>query len=306
MHWSQVIAFLAALQVTLVSGRVMDSLPAIPRGWSLARRASPDDLVKLKIALRQSQAKALADAVLDMSTPGHPNYGLHMSLHELRSLTAPSKETTENVTEWLKSHDIDTYSQNNDFITLSTTVRAANALLDTAFDWYQFGDDGLPVLRALQYSLPDHIASHVKVVQPTTRFGNLSKMMSSHGIRIVDPDWVNSRRTNQSIIPNPKSCRWDKITPKCLRDLYNVNYTATATPGSAVAFASFLDEVSYPSDMEKFIDTFMPEAKGTLNFTRVVGGGASTEEQIFIESSKFLLWQLVDPPHPDFHLTFWY
>lgn len=63
----------------VAAARVMDSVSTVPLGWAKVRDAVAADPIVLRIALHQQRAEALEQAVVKMSTPGHANYGLHMS-----------------------------------------------------------------------------------------------------------------------------------------------------------------------------------------------------------------------------------
>lgn len=54
-----------------------------PAGYTLTRPASPDTLLKLRIALVQSNAAGLEEALYDVSTPTSPNYGRFLTKEEV-------------------------------------------------------------------------------------------------------------------------------------------------------------------------------------------------------------------------------
>jgi tripeptidyl-peptidase-1 len=263
------------------SGRVMDRLAAIPQGWEHPRPASPDEFILLRVALKQQpqRVKALDQAVLEISTPGHPNYGLHMTRDELRSYTAPSEDTVSTVTAWLREHAIRPVVD-HDWVSFITTVRTANELLDTEFSWYQYLQDTRgPALRALWYSVPDTVAAHIDLVQPTTRFGNLGARKSA----IFD---MHPVELGGNTIPGPKAhapanssdpCQ-SNINPECLRTLYNIRYKPVAPADNKVAFASFLEEYARYDDLDVFEKRFMPEAVGTNFSVELVNGGLNDQE----------------------------
>jgi tripeptidyl-peptidase-1 len=85
-----------AFSTPLVSANeIFDELRALPAGWSFSRPANPGqsfhhsfekvtltraaDVLKLRISVKQQNVPALEQIVLDISTPGHPSYGNHMS-----------------------------------------------------------------------------------------------------------------------------------------------------------------------------------------------------------------------------------
>ncbi|KAI0199902.1 peptidase S8/S53 domain-containing protein [Astrocystis sublimbata] len=262
-----------ALFATAASARLMDSLSAVPKGWTEVRQAALDEPITLKVALPQQHAEALEQAVIDMSTPSHPNYGNHLSRNELRSYTAPTEDAVASVVNWLSKKDVKS-AVNNDWITFSTTVEKANELLNTTFAWYQYEKGGSPKLRTLDYSIPDELASQIDLIQPTTRFGQLGARKSSiFDMQILGPADGDEKKAKIAATGAAKAdCRTSQITPACLKSLYNIQYTPSAD-GNLVAFASYLEEYARYSDLAKFESQWLPSASGQ-NFTvELVNGG---------------------------------
>lgn len=277
---------LIALLATAVSARVFDSLPTVPKGWREVRTAKPTDPIALKIALRQQHPAELEQAVLEISTPGHPNYGMHMTRDELRSYTAPTARSVSDVTSWIGEYGIK-HEVDNDWISISTTVGTANELLNTTFSWYEYEEGGGPKLRTLAYSVPDEVADHVDLVQPTTRFGQLSAQRSTiFDMTIVDDEPIHAVSGAKI---NAATCG-ATITPDCLKSLYSINYTAPAT-GNLVAFASYLEEYARYADLQTFETQYVPAAKGQ-NFSVALVNGGLNDQAASSDSGKFRLWMV--------------
>lgn len=252
------------LFASVASAKVIHSLTAVPEGWSLVRSASPSDPISLKIALHQRNAEELEKVVLEVSTPGHPNYGMHLSRNELRSYTAPSRAAVDAVSAWLRSKDVSSINIDNDWVTITTTVDRANALLDTHFDWYQYEGSKTPVLRTLAYSVPDGMLGHVDLVQPTTRFGKFRP----HKSTIFDMHYIPDSEVNSHIAASKlvdagvdATCG-SSITPACLKSLYSINYTVTNPSQNLVGFASYLQEYARYTDLSLFTKNLLPAAAG--------------------------------------------
>ncbi|KAI1809559.1 tripeptidyl-peptidase [Poronia punctata] len=260
-----------ALFATAATARVMDSLPAVPKGWTAVREAALDEPITLRLALPQSHTDALEKAVVEMSTPGHSNYGKHMSRAELHSYTAPKEGSQGTVTNWLNGFGVKP-NINNDWLTFSTTVEKANKMLDTTFGWYQNDQGGSPKLRALEYSVPDEVAEHVDLIQPTTRFGRLAAEKST----IFDMHILEDEEASR-IADVDADCNTSRITPACLKSLYNINYTPE-TEGNLVAFASYLEEYARYSDLASFESKWLPEASGQNFSVELVNDGLNDQD----------------------------
>ncbi|KAG6368901.1 hypothetical protein INS49_003119 [Diaporthe citri] len=261
-----------------VSARVLDSVPAVPQGWSKASAALPTDKLALKIGLKQQHAAALEQAVLAVSSPGSPSYGKHLTREELRSYVAPAEQSVADVTAWLAKYDI-VPAVDNDWITISTDVKTANAMLDADFGWYEYEEGGGLKLRTLSYGVPDEIAQHVDLIQPTTRFGQLgSKRSTIFDIVIAEED-DDVAALNQNVAASPAAAAapcTTTVTPQCLKAQYNIGYTPD-TEGNLIAFASYLEQYARYADLEQFTTQVLPEAAGQNFSVTTVNGGLNDQ-----------------------------
>ncbi len=64
--------------------KLHESREGIPDGFSLRGPALPDQTLKLRIALVQSNVAELERKLMDVSTPSSANYGKHLSKVEVR------------------------------------------------------------------------------------------------------------------------------------------------------------------------------------------------------------------------------
>lgn len=266
-----------------VSARVFDSLPAVPKGWVEVRAAKPEETIVLKIALRQPRSEELDQAVMEISTPGHPRYGKHMTREELRSYTAPSARSLAEVSSWLREFSVNPLVD-NDWISISTDVKTANELLDANFAWYEYENGSGPKLRTLSYSVPDEIADHVDLVQPTTRFGQPAAQRSTifQKSTIEDPELLQAH-VSAATDANAASCDFT-VTPDCLKALYNINYTAEVGKNQ-VAFASYLEQYARYTDLQQFEEKYATAAMGQ-NFTVKLINGGKDDQDSAGDSSK--------------------
>lgn len=258
-----------------VSARVLDSVPDVPRGWSKSTAALPTDKLALKIGLKQQHAAALEQVVLAVSSPGSPDYGKHLTREELRSYVAPTGQSVDDVTAWLAKYDV-VPTVDNDWMTIATDVKTANAMLDAEFGWYEYEKGGGLKLRTLSYAVPDEIAEHIDLIQPTTRFGQLgSKRSTIFDIVIVEEEDDDVAALNENVAASPAAAAaacTTTVTPQCLKSQYNIGYTPE-TDGNLVAFASYLEEYARYADLESFETSVLPEAAGQNFSVTTINGG---------------------------------
>ncbi|KAK3345588.1 peptidase S8/S53 domain-containing protein [Neurospora tetraspora] len=282
------------------SAHVKSSLPSVPSGWKKVRAASADESVSLKIALPAHQSDALEAAILRVSTPNHPQYGMHLSSDEVRSLIAPSDETTDAVTEWLNRNGIKG-KVDNDWVSFTTSVAKANNLLNTTFAWYQQdGDKTGPKLRTLQYSVPDELDVHVDMIQPTTRFGKLAAKASTIFEIYEEPETQGVANVKVAADEGHPTCT-GCIYPDQIRSLYNIKYKPSASEKNTVAFASYLEQYSNYADFTSFAKAFVPEAADRNYTVQLVKGGLHDQspDKIGVEANLDLQYILaVSNPIP--------
>ncbi|KAI8633223.1 subtilisin-like protein [Xylariaceae sp. FL1651] len=262
--------FLSLIVGSLLAAQALakpfEQLIGVPEGWKLQGPAEDSQVLKLQIALQQGDAAGFEQAVLDMSTPSHPSYGQHFQDHdEMKRMLLPSQESLSSVHAWLTAAGIEDIEDDADWVSFKTTVGVANKMLDTQFSWY-ISEEAKPrkALRTLKYSVPDDVAEHINLVQPTTRFASIRANHETEteiiGLQVASlaGDAVNCDTT---------------ITPQCLKTIYNIDYTPDPKSGSKVAFASYLEEYARYSDLALFEQNILPEAIGqNFSVTQYHGG----------------------------------
>jgi tripeptidyl-peptidase-1 len=255
--------FSAAAFIQAAAASTFESLVQTPRGWTFVRKADSDESVKLRVSLKQQNVDSLYQKVMEVSTPDHAEYGKHYEGHELRSLLAPTQETSDTAIAWLQDNNITAVKDDSDYVLFSTSVELANKLLDAEFAWYT-NENKQEVLRTLHYSVPSSVASHINFIQPTTRFGNLTPLGSTAEKIDTGAAFDGHTKWWGSPISTPVNITCNlTITPECLLDIYNVHYKGDPKNGNTVGFASFLEEYARYSDFQKFETTYLPYAVGT-------------------------------------------
>lgn len=168
-------------------------------------------------------------------------------------------------------------------MTIATNVSTADKLLDAEFAWYSYVDaenPDAPKLRTLAYSVPDALAPHVDLVQPTTRFGHLARHRSTIFEKVILDEAVDAQlkeqAANAATTTDAAPCT-TTVTPACLKALYNIAYTP-ATEGNLVAFASYLEEYARYSDLAAFETAQVPAAVGQNFSVTLINGGLDDQD----------------------------
>lgn len=242
---------------------VHEQLATVPTGWTQVGAPAEDDTMILQIALAQQNLDQLDAEILAVSTPGSASYGQYMDGDAVAAMLAPSADASPAVLAWLKEAGITNAYSDGANVNFSTTVNTANRLLSTTFNYYE--NAGIQKLRTTRYSVPDGLQAHIDLITPTTYFGKtvpqapVPKM--DHRVKeLVTRKFVTRQfnGTNSTIPTNSTtndtidaSCA-TLITPTCLKEIYNINYTPDPASGSKIAFGSFLNQSARTQDLSLF------------------------------------------------------
>ena len=112
---------------------VVESLPTIPRGWIQGDAVPSSKRLRFRIAIKQQNAHAFEQHVLDISTPDHPKYGEHMTREELKAMLRPSADASESIVGWLASEGVPAkdIEDDGDWVNFYVPATEAERILDT-------------------------------------------------------------------------------------------------------------------------------------------------------------------------------
>ncbi|KAI6089848.1 subtilisin-like protein [Hypoxylon rubiginosum] len=280
---SLICAAVALLQAVAEAKDVtVESLPKVPMGWRKVKNANPDQVLKLRIALEQPNLDQFEKTLYDISTPQHALYGKHMSRDEVKEMMKPRDESTAAVLEWLETSGVPSsdIENNGEWVNFKTTVRKAASLLKTDFQVYNHVGTDAQRVRTLHYSVPEEVRSHITMIQPTTRFGQI-RPQAVEIFEVFEKQEIAQHFQIAAEIPsqdlNVTFCN-TTITPECLRALYNIGDTV-ADPSVPTIFgvSGFLEEYAKHDALDQFLEQFAPYAL-TQNFTTLlVNGGLDNQ-----------------------------
>ncbi|KAI9234223.1 MAG: tripeptidyl peptidase A [Podila humilis] len=240
------------------------SLNTIPKNWEEQQPSPPDALLHFKIGLRQQNVDDFHQKVIDISTPDHPSYGMHMSQAEIHDILRPADDSTQLVLEWLQSHGIQGVLDNH-WVKAVVTVSQANKLLQTQYNTYRNVVNGDQVIRTMAYHLPTILADHIDLISPTTTFP--TALQVSPDVERWEPNVIDS------------TC--DNITSIfCLQEIYRLPrkiHPGTLDKRNIFGVAGFDGEYANYQDLQLFLSEQRPDFLHT-NFTVVsVNGGLNSQ-----------------------------
>ncbi|KAL4740067.1 peptidase S8/S53 domain-containing protein [Aspergillus similis] len=255
----------------------VERLQRAPNGWIRGPVAPPFKLMKFHIALRQEKAAELEQVILDMSTPGHHDYGHHLKRDEVRAFVRPSDDTMNRVLAWIQSADVPAESvrTHGNWIEVILPVSQAESLMKTKFHIYTHRDTHRHAIRALSYSVPRVLLPNIQLIQPTTHFGQA----------VAQGKRPNLQPVAASFDQLTADCS-TTITPDCLRELYGL-YGTNSKPDARnrLGISGYLEEYARYSDFHQFMRQFSPNRTGA-NFSVVSINGGVNLQNSWLPSSE--------------------
>ncbi|KAH8980024.1 subtilisin-like protein [Lactarius hatsudake] len=256
---------------------------AVPDPWEFLGPPPPGITIDLHIALQPEEENVLREALYEVSTPGRPKYGKHLSKEDVAKLVEPHPDTLQLVHSWLAHHGVHSSSistsHGGGWLTVTDVpVPRANELLGASYQLYRLaGTNDTAILRTVGYALPKVLHAHVKTVAPTTFFAStrslqLTPHSHSESARAAGAPEKAASRGPVSVL----SSRDEDTTPEELRQLYNTyTYKPTALTKNAIGILGYGNEFPSPTDLNMFMSVFRPDSDpDEVTFTvETVNGG---------------------------------
>ncbi|KAF8866297.1 hypothetical protein BDZ45DRAFT_720413 [Acephala macrosclerotiorum] len=244
-------AYVPAHPAVAIHG-VFESLKAPPAGWAIQDRpVDGSTILFLRLHLRQQNVAEFEQMVYDISTPGHPSYGEHMTQYAVNNILQPAEQTLKLVTDWFSPAGTKSApSLDSNFLNIKTTVSKAELLLHVEYAFFRNEANGKVVLRTLGYSPPLKLHELVDMIHPTTYFPSVNAMKTT----VVGCKEIRSAN--------------------CVKALYGFeDFTPPTGHGNKFAIAGYLEEYVRDDDLAIFEEIYANETVRTeYEFISVVGG----------------------------------
>ena len=119
---------------------VFERLRGTPQGWTQNGSVPAATPLRFRLAIKQENAFAFEQHVIDISTPDHAKYGQHMSHAELKHMLRPNKDVSSAILAWLNAEGIpaSNIEDDGDWINFRVPVVIAERMLDTKYVAYCF------------------------------------------------------------------------------------------------------------------------------------------------------------------------
>ncbi|KAH9167147.1 subtilisin-like protein [Lactarius sanguifluus] len=259
--------------------RLKHAWNSVPENWKNLGHPPSETTIDLHIALKAKNENALIDALIEVSSPGHPKQGAYLSREEVAELVAPSSDVLELTNAWLEHYGVHPSSistkHGGSWLTLiGVPVSRANELLSASYQLYQHIGTNDTVLRTLSYGLPAALVKHVQNVAPTTHFGfprtTRQEPLTRRGGATREQMKVSGGDPGTVL-----SSRDQDVTPSFLRSLYKTSsYVPLATDRNMLGVAGYLSDWPSPDDLRQFMNQYRSDAtSATYSVVKIHGGG---------------------------------
>ncbi|EJD45531.1 family S53 protease [Auricularia subglabra TFB-10046 SS5] len=249
--------------------RVHEHRAQAPRGFVASGRASANAPLKLRLGLLQRDVPGLIDALYRVSDPASPDYGKHLSKEQVNAFLAPEPETLSAVTAWLTSNGVQArpVSPAGEWLEFTVPVSKANALFSADFTLFRHSASGTSGVRALQYSVPENLASAIRVLSPGISFWspNGPPKVVGHFNGVVPA--ANGTLERRQFPPCDQL-----ITPACLQEFYGIPTTPATQASNTLGVSGLIDQFANQADLTTFLSILRPDlANATFSTCCITG-----------------------------------
>ncbi|KAL7934123.1 peptidase S8/S53 domain-containing protein [Trichoderma chlorosporum] len=232
--------------------------------WIRENRIEESVIVPVRVGLTQNNLDMGEALLMNISHPNSEQYGKHLSASEVDEMFAPSKDSIDAVTAWLKSALSDreiTLSQSQQWLELNATVAELQDLLHTDYHQYKSKMSWRAALGCEEYHVPMQIRDHIDFITPgitMLKFKKRADAMNNSGPLLP----TRTRKPMPDLLPeysNSLSNCSMMVTPECVRAMYNVADKPEGHPDNSIGIYSSQGEQYSPDSLNTFFKYFAPE-----------------------------------------------
>lgn len=243
---------------------------ATNKHYAIGKRASQDSQHDIMISIKQLNINYLKEVANNISNPFSPNYGEFLSFEEVGAYVQNSVATAA-VLSWLTENSIDIVDQTEygDYIFARSTVSTFEKLFNATFHEFKRLNvnerevqSSEKILRALSYSLPEHLDEHIHAVHQLSSLPPV--MYQSNAIKPLNLKEVKSRKLN---ILSPLATMPDTniVTPAVLAMMYNIYNVASSDDYGSQSVYGKPGSTYLQSDIDEFQSIYTDNAQTIIS-----------------------------------------
>eukprot|EP01133_Synstelium_polycarpum_P015198 gene15198-17984_t len=221
--------------------------------WTKTNRASANEVLHFRVALRQHNLGELEAALLDVSTPSSENYGKHWSIDQILDLIAPSSDVSNEIVQFLEMNGAYNVENQRDYLKASARVEDIEKMFNIEmFNYQHVTKKNMMIVRsATMYQLPAQFASQIDMISGISELPHVKSRPTGKRIRV------------------PGAADTGIVIPQTIQNLYGIPTGYSNNANTSLCLAEFQDDQSYN---KKDLTTFSKQtATPLINVDKVVG-----------------------------------
>ncbi|KAJ4389472.1 hypothetical protein N0V93_006941 [Gnomoniopsis smithogilvyi] len=222
--------------------------------WSKHERVPRDEIIEMRIGLRQPSNDHAHNVLMEISDPSSPKYGQHWSPEEVFEAFAPSEDTVQAAIAWVTSTlGIDrekvTLGPSRGWLSFQPSIGEAEALLSTEYWFYEHESLESMAAGVDQYSVPEDLSGHIDFVFPGVVLGEMTPDLSRKRKKRASSDrrQVSGNTTCASL-----------VTPACIKALYGLPTADKANANNSLGIYESISWYQY-QDLDLFFSNYAPD-----------------------------------------------
>jgi tripeptidyl-peptidase I len=167
---------------------------------------------------------------------------------QVKDFVKPSADTVAAVAAWAAANNIETsvVSPNEEWISLTVSIKQANALFAANFMNFLHSESGETFTRTLSFSFPSELVGHVNTAHPMTSFTD------PKDVRLAPAEMHWAKREIKTDVQKRQvaaSCN-STITPACLEELYGIPTTAATQKSNTLLVTGYVGQFAQTADLK--------------------------------------------------------
>nr|POF07198.1 tripeptidyl-peptidase sed2 [Quercus suber] len=234
--------------------------------WTRQQAAHPDSRIILSVGLNAAIHSGVVNRIAnEISDPQHARFRKHLQPPELQAILRSDNSDIARVQQWLQDANVSSSDcrLRGNVLRVSTTVGTVETLLNATYHEYTNGER--TVIRTESYHVPDILLDTVTFISPTTAFPFISQ-------RPRVQDTAHESHKGDLNVRTSTCGANDNTTPTCIRQVYNITYTAKPNRTTFAIYATEAASFS-PGDLQTFLKANNPQAAAAHATYMIVGSG---------------------------------
>ena len=268
----------------------------LPAKWAKRAKMDARTVLPVRVGLKQRNLERAHEYLDEVSNPASSKYGKHWSVEQITKTFAPGDESSKAVLQWLSEHGFANIRTSGALHTLEfeASVAEIERLLKTEYYVYEHSESGKGHVACEEYSVPVHITEHINIITPTLHF-DVKPHMKKRGVPNptfpvtgfnptypatgynphVPNEESDAASTPTSNGSNDMQSCVDRITPDCLRALYNIpQATSKPSPDNSFGLVEYNPNTYIETDLDAFFGNYTPAAVGQRPIFESVNSGS--------------------------------